>query len=134
MLWLTIFFGLCTVAGLIVSIIQLMIYRKGSAVERAKAAAQLQRTEHAKFSAALVHDTVHLAVQRAKQAKRSDLADLLRVARGSLNVLIRELEEERLKLRSWQFGKIFHSEEKTEVAQPAETSLRVEEQAQAEEP
>ena len=114
-MWLTIVFGICTVAGRGGALLQLMTHKKGSAVERAKAAAQLQRIEHAKFSAAVVHDTVHLAVQRAKEADSTGLADLLRVARGSLEVIIRELEDERLKLKSWRFGRIFESDKKVDV-------------------
>ena len=43
------------------------------------------------------------------EADRADLADLLRVARGAVQVQMRELEEERLKLKSWQFGQLFES-------------------------
>ncbi len=124
MLWLTIIFGICTLSGLFISIMQFMTQRKGSAVEHAKAAAQLQRIEHAKFSVALIHDTVHLAIRRAKETDRVDLADVLRVARGSLEVLIRELEEERLKLKSWRFGELFKSDTKNIVDEPPDEDLK----------
>lgn len=115
MIWLTIIFGVLTVAGLIVSIVQLLTQKKRSAVERTKVISQLERIEHAKFSAALIRDTVHLAIQRAKETDRSDIADVLRIARGSLEVLIRELEAEKLKLKSWRFGEIFSSDAEVEA-------------------
>src|SRR4051794_18473579 len=97
--------GVCTLLSVGFGLYRYFGEQHRSQVERAKVTALTERLEHAKYSLAIIQETVDLTIQRLKADPQRDVTDLLRVARGSLSVAIRELEADRLRLKNWQFGR-----------------------------
>jgi hypothetical protein len=108
--YVNIILGACTFLGFLLATYEFLAGKNKSEVERAKILGLTERIEHAKYSLAIVHDTVNLALQRLKKDPSKDVTDLLRVSRGSLGVSLHELEAERLRLKTWEFGKILESD------------------------
>lgn len=112
-------FGGATVLSLLITLWQFQFSRSKATVEEAKTQMQLERLRNAKFSIVGATETVNLLIQTSKgNSSPEELANLGRVARAQLLIIIQALESEEKKLMYWKYGKLFESQKNYSTVKP----------------
>ncbi len=90
-----------------------MLITNHEVAERAKRDIVLQTLKHVKYGMMCSQEAVNLVVQSTKRndCSAQEVANLGRIARGQLGLLLEEVTGQESKLSSWTFGKLFDARE-----------------------
>jgi len=108
---LNVIFGAISAVAFLFSVYQYVVSRKNENVENAKIREQQERLRGVKYVAVTAIEAANQVVQRSKDGTVTldELRTLGRLARGNIEIILRQLEIEDEKLSQWEYGRMMQS-------------------------